>query len=58
MEHIGSNKRLHNSSLHTNFVWDQPNVNFYPRTPTVKGVSYQALREENTDCVTVSGIMK
>ena len=26
MEHIGSHKRAHTNSLHTDFVWDQPNV--------------------------------
>ena len=26
VEHIGSHKRAYTSSLHTDFVWDQPNV--------------------------------
>ena len=29
MEHIGSHTRAYTSSLHTDFVWDQPNVRLY-----------------------------
>ena len=37
MEHIGSHKRVHTSSLHTDFVWDQPNVTWQGSYMTSNG---------------------